>query len=220
MTAQHHILDAKKQQIETSLTALFEDVDRALLMAMLCLTGKDRAQCQALIQADAQINGKRRLIEQDCLVAIASQQPVAHDLRDLVADMHIAAELERMGDYACDIAENVLDLNALTHDTLGQADILAMVDLCRDMLKEVARAHRSGDVEGARRAAGRNLELDARRKQVVDTLLAVMRSEWTLVENGTRMLWSVHSLERCGDRIVNIAEQVLFRVEGETVELG
>ncbi len=54
----------------------------------------------------------------------------------------------------------------------------------------------------------------------MDTLLAVMRSEWLLVENGTRMLWMVHGLERCGDRVVNIAEQVIFRVEGETVELG
>jgi phosphate transport system protein len=95
-----------------------------------------------------------------------------------------------------------------------------MAALCREMLAEVARAHRDGDVAGARRAAGRNRELGAQRKQVVDTLLSVMRSEWTLVENGTRLLWMVHSLERCGDRVTNIAEQVVFRVTGETVELA
>lgn len=220
MPNQHHILDIKKQQIEASLGSLFADVDLAIATAMHCLTGRDAAQCQGLIQADSRLNDKRRLIEQDCLVAIASQQPVAHDLRDLVADMHIAAELERMGDYACDIADNVLGLNGLTHDTLGQADLLAMATLCREMLGEVARAYRDGDVAGARRAAGRNRELGAQRKQVVDTLLSVMRSEWTLVENGTRMLWMVHSLERCGDRVANIAEQVVFRVTGETVELS
>lgn len=220
MPNQHHILDSKKQQIEASLGGLFADVDQAIAAAMHCLTGKDAAQCQALIQGDIRLNDKRRLIEQDCLVAIASQQPVAHDLRDLVADMHIAAELERMGDHARDIAANVLDLNGLTRDTTGQEDILTMAAMCREMLAEVARAHRDGDVAGARRAAGRNRELGAQRKQVVDTLLSVMRSEWTLVENGTRLLWMVHSLERCGDRVTNIAEQVVFRVTGETVELA
>lgn len=213
------ILDIKKQQIETNLASLFEDVDRAIGAAMFCLTGKHPEDCEALISADAGINDKRRLIEQDCLVAIASQQPVAHDLRDLVADMRIAAELERIGDYACDIAESVLELNGLTHDTLGQTDILAMSDLILEMLANVAQAHRAGDVELARRVATTNHDLDARRKQVVDALLAVMRSDWAMVENGTRMLWIVHSLERCGDRATNIAEQVLFRVEGEQVDL-
>ncbi len=220
MLENRHILDIKKQQIEANLAGLFQDVDRAIGAAMHCLTGKQPEDCESLIAADAGINEKRRLIEQDCLVAIASQQPVAHDLRDLVADMRIAAELERMGDYACDIAASVLELNGLTHDTLGQADILAMAAVCREMLANVAQAHRAGDVELARRVAAANHDLGARRKQVVDVLLSLMRSDWAMVENGTRMLWMVHSLERCGDRATNIAEQVLFRVEGEPVDLG
>lgn len=220
MFENRHILDIKKQQIEGNLAGLFDEVDRAIGTAMHCLTGRHAEDCEALIAADARLNEKRRLIEQDCLVAIASQQPVAHDLRDLVADMRIAAELERMGDYACDIAESVLELNGLTQDALGQSEILAMSDLCREMLTSVAQAHRAGDVERARRVAAANHDLGARRKQVVDVLLSVMRSDWAMVENGTRMLWIVHSLERCGDRATNIAEQVLFRVEGEPVDLG
>lgn len=220
MLENRHILDIKKQQIEANLSGLFRDVDQAIDAAMHCLTGKRHEDCASLIAADTGINEKRRLIEQDCLVAIASQQPVAHDLRDLVADMRIAAELERMGDYACDIAESVLALNGLTQESLGQTDLLAMSEVCRRMLADVARAHQAGDVDLARRVAAANRDLDARRKQAVDVLLSLMRSDWALVENGTRMLWIAHSLERCGDRATNIAEQVVFRIEGSPIDLG
>ena len=78
MPNQHHILDSKKQQIEISLGGLFADVDLAIAAAMHCLTGKDAAQCQALIQSDIRLNDNRRLIEQDCLVAIASHSYDLH----------------------------------------------------------------------------------------------------------------------------------------------
>jgi phosphate transport system protein len=220
MLGNRHILDVKKQQIEANLAGLFAQVNQAIGGAMNCLVGKNAADCQALISADASVNDKRRLIEQDCLVAIASQQPVAHDLRDLVADMRVAAELERMGDYARDIAVDSLALMGLAEDAQGQADILEMAKVCTAMLDEVARAHATGDAALARQVAARNQTLHDQRKQMVDNTLARMRSDANLVDSGTHLLWITHSLERYGDRVTNIAEQVIFRVEGEPVELG
>lgn len=219
MLGNRHILDVKKQQIEANLTNLFARINQSIGGAMNCLVSKDAEDCQALIRADAGVNEMRRLIEQDCLVAIASQQPVAHDLRDLVADMRVAAELERMGDYARDIAVNSLALMGLAEDSRGQADIQEMASLCTDMLNGVARAHGAGDSALARQVAGRNGDLRELRKQMVDATLERMRSDPDMVSSGTHLLWITHSLERFGDRVTNIAEQVIFRVEGEPVEL-
>lgn len=220
MPEMRHILDVKKQQIETTLAALFDDVRTAIDGAMQCLITKDFSDCDRLIRNDVELNNKRRLVEQDCLVAIASQQPVAHDLRDIVADMRIASELERMGDYARDIAEIVLKLNGANLDALGLAEIMAMSGLCQQMLSDVAQAHKAGDAASARRAAAADDDLDARLKQFITDVLAAMRADPALVDNGSRMLWIAHNLERCGDRATNIAEQVVFRVEGEEVELN
>lgn len=220
MLETHHILDVKKQQIEASLASLFDDVKTAIDGAMICLETGNRSGCDHLIRSDAGINDKRRLVEQDCLVAIASQQPVANDLRDIIADMRIATELERMGDYASDIARCVLGMTGDSLDNLGLTGIRVMADHCQTMLTDVALAHKNADVAFARRVAMTDDKLDAQLKSLIDSILAAMRMDPALVDNGTRMLWIAHNLERCGDRATNIAEQVVFRVEGETTELN
>lgn len=220
MLETHHILDVKKQQIEANLAQLFEEVKNALDGAMICLETGNRDGCDAIVRNDARINERRRLVEQDCLVAIASQQPVANDLRDIVADMRIASELERMADYASDIARLVMSMNSTGIEQLGLGEVRAMVDQCQSMLSEVERAHRNADAALARAVAATDDVLDASLKRIIDLLLAAMRGDATLVDNGTRMLWIAHNLERCGDRATNIAEQVVFRVEGEAAELN
>ena len=109
-----HILDVKKKQIENNLFELFTQVRRSIENAIGCLEGKDKTVCQNVVDNDPQINEARRLLEQDCLLAIASQQPVAHDLRDIVACMRVATELERIADYASDIAVSVMQMDG--HD--------------------------------------------------------------------------------------------------------
>jgi len=214
-----HILDVKKHQIEVTLDGLFDDVRSAIDGAVACLVQRDPDYCRRLIENDVRINDKRRLIEQDCLVAIASQQPVAHDLRDIVADMRIAVELERMGDYASDIASNVLELDGGHLGELGLADLLAMSGLCLRMLSDAQQARKTGDAVLARQLAATDDELDDRLQRVVSSTLAAMRTDPVMVDNGTRMLWIAHNLERCGDRATNIAEQVVYRVEGVVEEL-
>ncbi len=214
-----HMLDVKKQQIEVTLDGLFDDVRSAIDGAVACLVQRDPDYCRSLIENDVRLNEKRRLIEQDCLVAIASQQPVAHDLRDIVADMRIAVELERMGDYASDIASSVLELDGGQLEALGLADVLAMSALCQRMLSDAQHARKRGDAGLARQLAATDNELDERLRHVVSSTLAAMRTDPVLVDNGSRMLWIAHNLERCGDRATNIAEQVVYRVEGTVEEL-
>ena len=215
-----HILDVKKQQIDKNLFGLFAEVGNAIDQAVKCLVKKDEHICRTLIDNDVNLNEKRRLIEQDCLVALASQQPVAHDLRDIVADMRIATELERMGDYAGDIAASILEMDDDSLDVLGLLDVQRMASHCQDMLSHAMRAHRDGNTDMARRVGASDEELDVMLRKLASKLMDVMRADPRHVHNGSRMLWIAHNLERCGDRATNIAEQVVFRIEGIDVELG
>lgn len=214
------ILNTKKSQIESNLDQLFELVDNAIGTAVDCLIGRDFAACDTLIDNDPIINDLRRMVEQDCLVAIASQQPVAHDLRDIIADSHIASELERLGDYACDIAASVKRMDAASLDQLGMTNILAMSRLAREMLSLVRRANQTGDAQLARQISALDDRMDALFKETIDLVLDAMRGDPELVTNGTCVLWIIHDMERFGDRTTNIAEQVVFRLESKTTDLG
>mgnify|MGYP000944896428 CR=1 FL=1 len=219
MHESRHILEIKKNQVEANLGTLFQLVENAIVKAMNCLSDHDQQASRRLMAEDIKLNELRRVVEQDCLVAIASQQPVANDLRDLVASMRMAAELERMGDYASDIAASILELDGASLDPVGLRLILDMSLLCREMLTGVMRAHQEGDVALARQVGAMDDQLDARMREMVDVAMRAMRADPALVNNGSRLLWIAHNLERCGDRATNIAEQILFRVEGIVEEL-
>ena len=219
MSDYHHILDSKKRQIDTSLARLYDEVSSAIDSAIHCLSTQDRMVCQNLIEHDVVLNDLRRLIEQDCLVAIASQQPVAHDLRDIVADMQIAGELERMGDYASDIATSVIEMDASDLTPLALSDVQTMARMFQEMLSDAIRAHHDDDAERALGAKAADDRLDAQLEKVVAAILDAVQKDTALVNNGMHMLWIAHNLERGGDRVTNIAEQVVFRVTGQRVHL-
>jgi len=219
MRETRHILDAKKQQIEENLLDLFDVVQRAIGEAINCLDSSEKQACQVVIDRDPQINEARRLLEQDCLVAIASQQPVAHDLRDIVACMRIATELERIGDYASDIAASVLQMEGNDLQHIGLAAVLGMSRTCIDMLDGVSHAFRERDSSLAKTYALMDDQIDQAQQELDETLFDSMKSQPGLVPDASRMLWITHNLERCGDRATNIAEQVVFMVESKNMEL-
>jgi len=219
MRETRHILDAKKQQIQANLLSLFDVVQGAIGDAVSCLNGAEKQACELVIDRDPEINEARRLLEQDCLVAIASQQPVAHDLRDIVACMRIATELERIGDYASDIAASVLQMEGNDLRDLGLQKVLDMSRTCIDMLDGVSSAFRERDSALAKTFALMDDQIDHAQQELDQTLFDSMKSQPNLVPDASRMLWITHNLERCGDRATNIAEQVVFMVESEHLEL-
>jgi len=219
MRETRHILDAKKQQIQESLLELFEVVQRAIGDAVSCLGSADKNACQVVIDRDPDINEARRLLEQDCLVAIASQQPVAHDLRDIIACMRVATELERIGDYASDIAASVLQMKGNNLEKVGVEAVIDMSRICVDMLDGVSKAFKERDSSMAREYSLMDDKIDQAQHRLNQTLFDHMKNQPGSVPDASRMLWITHNLERCGDRATNIAEQVVFMVESENVEL-
>jgi phosphate transport system protein len=219
MPESRHALVVKKKQIDKYLTDLFATVSDAIGQAMSCLAGENKASCQSIIEHDDDINRGRYLVERECLTAIALHQLVANDLRDVVAATRIAADLERIGDYASDIASISLQMTDIDLSEVGLTDLLKMGCLCNEMMVAVLAAYRDKDAESARVAARMDDDIDAEQAKLIEMLFSRMQSRPALVPDASRMLWISHLLERYGDHLTNIAEQVVFAIEGNVVEL-
>jgi len=219
MPESRHALVVKKKQIDKNLTELFTTVSDAIGQAMSCLAGENKASFHSIIEHDDEINHGRYLVERECLTAIALHQLVANDLRDVVAATRIAADLERIGDYASDIASISLQMTDIDLSEVGLTDLLKMGSLCDDMMVAVLAAYRDKDAARARVAAKMDDDIDAEQAKLIEFLFSKMQSRPALVPDASRMLWISHLLERYGDHLTNIAEQVVFAVEGNVVEL-
>jgi len=219
MPEPRHALEVKKKQIEKSLGDLFAAVADAMDQAISCLAEKNEASCHSIIEHDADINRGRYLVESECVTAIALHQLVADDLRAVVAATRIAADLERIGDYASDIASIALEMADIDLLEIGLADMLKMASMCNKMIVTVLAAYRDKDTAGAKMAAKMDDDIDAAQVKLIQMLFAKMQSDPALVPDASRMLWISHLLERYGDHLTNIAEQVLFANEGNVVEL-
>ena len=174
---------------------------------------------QEVVDEDAKVNAMMRVVEQECLEALALQQPVARDLREIIASLQIAGELERIGDHAKDIAAIVLGMDGSQFDG-PMAHLAEMEDLCQDMLTRVMEAFENRDTALARAAADSDDEVDDLDEQTVSSLMVQLMTEPDVRMHATHLLWIAYHLERIGDRITNIAERVVFMVNAETPELG
>jgi phosphate transport system protein len=219
MLKARRILDTRKKQIEDNLLGLVAQVKDAIQKSAVCLSGGEEALCRIVIERDSQVNERRRLIEHDCFTVIALHQPVSHDLREIIAATRIAGELERIGDYASDNASIVTQMNGADVTELGIENVLEMSSLSTRMLDEVFAAYLQRDTDKARKTAKMDDEIDAEQAKLIEKLFARMQSTPDQVPDASRMLWISHNLERCGDRVTNIAEQVVFMLEAEVVEL-
>ena len=191
----------------------------ALESAMDSLMSQNAALAQQVVEGDPQINTLLRVIESECLAALALQQPVAADLRDIVASMQIASELERIADHAKDIAKIVLGMDP--GDFSGPMDRLAsMNDVCVHMLMQVMDAYQSRDSDLARAAASHDEEVNELDEQAASSLMMQLMTAADPTMHATHLLWIAYHLERTGDRITNIAERIVFMVTAETPELG
>ena len=162
-----------------------------------------------MISADQIINQRRYQLEEACLVTIALQQPVATDLRRLIATMHVAGELERMGDLAEGIAHIALKLDAATQ--LPLSNFARMAEAVRRMLRSSLYAFAYDDIQQADRVAVMDDKIDQFYQQNMRTLLTYMLEDSEVIPEATYLLWVSHNLERIGDRCVNVSQRALRR---------
>ncbi len=194
-------------------------VDKAITRSIDALRTQDVALAHAVVAADQEVNQQRWKVEEHALTTVATQGPMARDLRMIVAAMHIVTDLERMADHAAGIAKIVIDI---ADEPLLKplVDIPRMSDVARSMLDESITAFIELDAVAARRVAERDDEVDGLYDQTYRELLTFMMSDPTTVARATRLLWAAHNIERIADRVTNICERVLFTVTGDFEELG
>jgi phosphate transport system protein len=206
------------QRLQDEMLAMASMVEDAITESVEVLKRRDMEGSRRLIAQDRDINEKRFDIEADCLVAIATQQPMASDLRTLAAVLDIAHELERIGDYAKGIAKINLMIG---EEPLVKplVDVPRMAEKARSMLHRALEAFAQRDVEMARAIPAEDDEMDDLYNQVYRELITYILADPSTIERANYLLWVAHNLERAADRVTNICERVIFTVTGEMVEM-
>jgi phosphate transport system protein len=206
------------QGLQDDLLVLGSMVENALVESVETLKQRDLEGARWLVSADRLINEKRYAIEADAIGLIATQQPMAGDLRIIAAVLEIATELERIGDYAKGIAKVNL---MMAEETLIKPllDIPQMAQRASAMLHRALEAFIQRDVELARAMPDEDSEVDALYNQVYRELLTLIMANPRVIDQATLLLWVAHNLERTADRVINICERVIFTVTGEMVEM-
>lgn len=194
-------------------------VESQLERAGRALRERDVDLADAVRWDDAQVNELQRSINMEITTVIATQGPVARDVRELLALYHAAAELERMGDYAVSIAKLAQQLAAEPEMPILR-QIPMMEQLCREQLRAAMRALVDVSEEEARAVCARDDEIDHLYNSVYEDSMSLMSVAPDKVRQATHMLFAAHHLERLGDRVTNIGEDVVFLVTGQIEDLN
>jgi phosphate transport system protein len=207
------------QDLQDGVLTLGSMVEKAIGRAVESLRTQDVALAQQVVDEDARINDARWELEEAAINLMATQAPMARDLRRIAAVMHIVTELERMADHAEGIA--VLTLRTTDEPLLKPlVDIPRMADIARELLIEALDTYTEMDAERARQVARRDDEVDRLYEQVYRELLTFMISDPKTITRATHLLWVAHNLERIADRVTNICERVVFVVTGQIEEMN
>lgn len=212
-------LDREEQQIKDEVLRMGALVEEAIRRAGRALQAHDAEAALAVIRDDAAVNEAQRTITKLIVVTIATQQPVARDLRYLLTLDHVAYELERMGDHAASVAKQVIRL-APEPPLKRYVHLPEMAERAANLVHGVLRALVDQDADRAREVAAEDDAIDHLYHATFDEVVELMRRDPANVERGTRIIIASHYLERIGDRATNIAEDIVYLVSGEVEDLN
>ncbi|HEY8477187.1 MAG TPA: phosphate signaling complex protein PhoU [Chloroflexota bacterium] len=207
------------QQLQDEVLVLGSMVEKYIQRAMDALRRLDAAEAEVIIRDDTAIDRKRFEIEEKAIQLIATQQPLASDLRLIVAVLNIIVDLERMGDHAEGIAKIVL-LHGQEPLLKPLVDLPRMAEMAQGMLRRSLDALVARDVALARAVCDEDDVVDALHDQVYRELLTYMISDPRTITRATYLTWVAHNLERIADRATNIAERVVYLITGNMVEVN
>jgi len=213
------VLDREMREIKDNVLRMGSYVEEAIRAALDALVRHDAEAATAVIVADRRINEMQRKITTMITAVIATQAPVARDLRFLLSLDHVSYELERMGDHAGSVAKQARKL-APEPPLKRYIDLPEMGELVARLVGGILRALVDIDEARARSVAAADDEVDLLYHRTFDEVLDLMRADPANVDRGTRILFAAHYLERIGDRVTNIAEDVVFLATGDIEDLN
>jgi phosphate transport system protein len=207
----------KLQEIQHDILSMGSMVGKAITRSVETLKNRDIELARIIVKEDQNINQKRYEIEEKCAQLIATQQPMASDLRTIIAVLNITSELERIGDHA----EGIAKITIMIEDEpplKPLIDIPRMAEYTVDMLRRSLSAFINKDAEEATKIIAEDDLVDQLYDQIFRELLSFMAEDPKVITRATRLIWVAHNLERSADRVTNICERVVFVVTGKVVE--
>ena len=205
--------------IQDDMLVLATMAETAVERSLEALKNRDVELARRIIADDLKINEKRYNTEEKCLELVATQQPLASDLRTIVAVLHIIVDLERIADHAEGNARLALML-ADEPPLKPYIDIPRMAEKGVEMLRASLEAFKDRDTDRARAICEMDDEVDALYERVYHELLTYMIQDPQSIQRATYLIWVAHNLERIADRVTNICERVVFMVTGHVQELN
>src|SRR6266550_4659653 len=209
-------LERDLENLQHDLLTLAATVEEAIHKAIRALQEREVAVAEQVIVGDTRIDEEENHVEEECLKILALHQPVAVDLRRITAALKINTDLERMGDLAEDIAERALQLSQPPFIPIPPK-LQRMTDLTTSMVRQSLDAFVNLDARLARRVCRLDDEVDRYNHDIIEDLIKAMQESPTLVKAGLSMFSATRHLERIADHATNIAEDVIYLVEGEIV---
>ena len=211
-------LDRQVHHLQEEVLLLGSMVEQAIVAAVDALIRRDVPASRKIFNNDMLINEKRYAIENAILILIATQQPMARDLRLMAAILEVITELERMGDYAKGISKISIKLGDASLP-ISMRDLSSMADLAVSMLHRALGAFFDGNAQLAHEIPAEDDKVDEFYNQIHHEVVASMISNPETIDQANQMMWVAHNLERFGDRVTNICERTVFIATGELMEM-
>lgn len=217
--ARREALDRGEREIKDQVLRMASLVEQQIRAAIEALVGRDTELATRVIEGDAAVNDAQRDASALITMTIATQQPVARDLRFLLSLDRVTYELERIGDHAGDVAKQARKL-AGEPVLRPYADLATMGRVTANLVRGIAGAIIDIDEDLARKVAEGDDEIDHLYHRIFIEVVDLMRADPANVERGTRILFAAHDFERIGDRVTNIAEDVVYLATGQIEDLN
>ncbi|GMB08686.1 PhoU-like phosphate uptake regulator [Thermolongibacillus altinsuensis] len=211
--------DAALQELKEKLMAMVSVSQKALNDAIDALKKQDLEKADQIIENDKHINEMERDINELAIITILKQQPVASDLRRLIVALKISSDVERIGDIAVNIAKSVKFIGTEPH-VKPIVHIPEMAAVVNEMLNNSLHAFHNDDIEEAKRIAQTDDRVDELQGQIIQELVTLMGEKPEYTNQITQLSFITRNLERAGDHITNIAENILYSVKGVRVDLN
>ena len=213
--------DARVKIINRELLNMSSLVEKQIYESMVSLKNYDVEKADKVIKDDDKVDEMQKTIEEQCIKYIASEQPLATDLRRVFTASKIVTDLERMADHAVDICKITKRLGGNVKSFKESSDELWEMDKkVRDMIKAAIDAYINEDEELAYRICEKDDEIDAFYKSLFGNLIKAIKVDETLIHKGTQLLFVIKYLERIGDHVTNICEWTIFSKTGVYVDLN
>lgn len=214
---QNHIVkafDGEIDNLDKKIIALAKSCENQLAGATRALKNLDISLAKKIVKKDAKVNSLHREIEEDAVRFIAKRQPMAVDLRHLLSAMKISSELERIGDYAANVAKRVMHISSAPSPE-AIALIIEMAEICDVMIRDAKDAFVLLDIKKAVAVWKMDDEVDSKFARLMSLVRRQMQADTRTVGDGTQLIFMGRCCERIGDHITNIAEDIYFISTGQ-----